>query len=122
MIEPDGAFQRPRTLVRQWRRGAGVGTTGCDMAETSRTRVRYSGRVQGVGFRMTARSIARGRSVTGWVRNEADGSVMLEAQGVACEVALLLESVRERMGMLIVSEEASEVTVIEGESSFVIRS
>lgn len=92
------------------------------MAETSRTRVRYSGRVQGVGFRITARSIARGRSVTGWVRNEADGSVMLEAQGVACEVALLLESVRERMGMLIASEEASEVTVVEGESSFVIRS
>lgn len=92
------------------------------MAVTRRTRVRYSGRVQGVGFRLTARSIARGRPVTGWVRNEADGSVMLEAQGVASEVASLLESVRERMGSLIVGEVVSEVTVVEGESSFVIRS
>ncbi|NJQ97304.1 MAG: acylphosphatase [Hydrococcus sp. CSU_1_8] len=42
---------------------------------------RYVGRVQGVGFRATARSIALGHGVTGWVRNEPDGSVYVEAEG-----------------------------------------
>lgn len=99
-----------------------MGTTGYKMALTSRKRVRYSGRVQGVGFRVTAHSLALGRSVTGWVRNESDGSVMLEVQGSAGEVASLLESVRARMGMLIAGEAASDVTVVDGESSFEIRS
>ncbi len=40
-----------------------------------------SGRVQGVGFRYTARYLARARGLTGWVRNEYDGSVTLALQG-----------------------------------------
>lgn len=71
---------------------------------------------------MTARSIARDRPVTGWVRNDSDGSVILEVQGVASDVAAMLESVRERMGMLIADESARDAAVIEGESAFVIRS
>lgn len=46
-----------------------------------RLHIRYSGRVQGVGFRMTARAIAEAANLTGWVRNEEDGSVTLELQG-----------------------------------------
>ena len=39
------------------------------------------GRVQGVFFRDTARREAQLRSLTGWVRNEADGSVSVVAEG-----------------------------------------
>lgn len=39
----------------------------------------YTGRVQGVGFRMTAQSIAHHLHVSGWVRNEPDGTVRLVA-------------------------------------------
>jgi acylphosphatase len=46
-----------------------------------REAVRFTGRVQGVGFRATARDIALSLSLSGWVRNEADGTVSLEAQG-----------------------------------------
>jgi acylphosphatase len=88
----------------------------------SRTRVHYRGRVQGVGFRVTARSIAHGHPVTGWVRNEPDGSVLLEAQGSPEEVAAMLGALRERMGQRIVSEASSDVQEVEDESSFVIRS
>ena len=38
-------------------------------------RIIYSGRVQGVGFRWTAKELARGYDVLGTVRNLPDGTV-----------------------------------------------
>lgn len=40
-----------------------------------------SGRVQGVGFRWFVRREARALDLEGWVRNEPDGSVRIEAEG-----------------------------------------
>jgi len=40
-----------------------------------------TGTVQGVGFRFTTRRLAVHLGLTGWVRNEPDGSVALCAQG-----------------------------------------
>ena len=41
----------------------------------------FSGRVQGVGFRYRACYIASSLGVTGWVRNNWDDRVEMEAQG-----------------------------------------
>lgn len=41
------------------------------------------GRVQGVFFRDTTRREAQQRDLTGWVRNEPDGSVRVVAEGKA---------------------------------------
>jgi acylphosphatase len=41
----------------------------------------FSGRVQGVGFRYTARELALEQDLTGWVRNLGDGRVELVAEG-----------------------------------------
>lgn len=46
-----------------------------------RYRVRFYGRVQGVGFRYTAYHTAQALSLTGWVENEFDGTVLCEVQG-----------------------------------------
>jgi acylphosphatase len=59
-----------------------------------RATVFYSGRVQGVGFRYTAREIACGYELTGYVRNLDDGRVELVAEGVEEEIKAFLEAVR----------------------------
>lgn len=56
-------------------------------------RVRVSGVVQGVGFRWFVREGARRLGLTGWVRNEADGSVLLEAGGAQRSVDALIVAV-----------------------------
>ena len=42
---------------------------------------RVTGRVQGVSFRWYTQQQARSLGVSGWVRNEPDGSVLLHAEG-----------------------------------------
>lgn len=44
-------------------------------------RFRVTGVVQGVGYRYFARRLARDCGVVGWVRNDPDGSVVVEASG-----------------------------------------
>jgi acylphosphatase len=46
-----------------------------------RIKVRFQGRVQGVGFRYTVISLASSYDVTGYVRNDFDGSVEFVAEG-----------------------------------------
>ena len=43
--------------------------------------IKIIGRVQGVGFRRAARDEARYLGIKGYIRNEPDGSVYLEAEG-----------------------------------------
>jgi len=43
--------------------------------------IRVSGKVQGVFFRASARDVARSLGLNGFVRNEPDGSVYIEAEG-----------------------------------------
>ena len=45
-----------------------------------RVHVFYSGRVHGVGFRLTAEETAHGVGVVGWVKNLRDGRVELLAE------------------------------------------
>lgn len=43
--------------------------------------IRVTGRVQGVYFRASAREVASNLQLRGFVRNEPDGSVYIEAEG-----------------------------------------
>ena len=51
------------------------------MSNLVRKHIVFYGSVQGVGFRWRARHAAERYRCTGWVRNEWDGSVVMEIQG-----------------------------------------
>jgi acylphosphatase len=61
----------------------------------------FSGHVQGVGFRYTAKGVARDFKVVGYVRNLSDGRVELVAEGEEAEIACLLEAIGQRMNDFI---------------------
>jgi len=66
----------------------------------------YSGRVQGVGFRITACRVATGYEVTGKIRNLPDGRVELIAEGSREELEAFREGIRGgEMNSFIKSEE-----------------
>ena len=46
-----------------------------------RQHIVFHGRVQGVGFRYTAKYLAQSLELTGWVKNLYDGSVEMEVEG-----------------------------------------
>lgn len=51
------------------------------MMSKSKVHLRIQGRVQGVFFRASAMDKARALGLTGWVRNNPDGSVEVVAEG-----------------------------------------
>jgi acylphosphatase len=57
--------------------------------------VLYSGRVQGVGFRYNARTVASGFDIVGVVRNLTDGRVELIAEGAKAELESFRQAVRD---------------------------
>lgn len=61
----------------------------------SRVRIFYSGHVQGVGFRYTAKTVATGFEITGIVRNLSDGRVELIAEGPRAELEAFRTALRE---------------------------
>jgi DNA ligase D-like protein (predicted 3'-phosphoesterase) len=84
-------------------------------------RVAVAGAVQGVGFRAATRRRARMLGVTGWVRNEADGTVAAHAEGPAAAVQELLAFLRAGpRGAAVAGVEVREVPV-EGHEHFAVR-
>ena len=74
----------------------------------SRVRVFYAGRVQGVGFRYTVKTLVTGFEVTGIIRNLSDGRVELIAEGVKEELEAFQQAVHDSgLGHLIDDEQAS---------------
>jgi acylphosphatase len=76
--------------------------------DRSRMTVCYSGRVQGVGFRYTARSVALGFEIVGTVRNLPDGRVELVAEGARTELEAFRRAMQDsEVGGLVRSEDVS---------------
>jgi len=59
-----------------------------------RTHIEVRGLVQGVGFRWYVQRKAAGLGLSGWVRNNVDGSVEIQVQGDRSLVAELIDAVK----------------------------
>ena len=97
------------------------GVNNMDMTGKIRKAARAQGRVQGVGFRFFVQTEAKKARVTGWVKNENDGSVTMEIQGTPEQLAALEERIKKGNGFAKVSQlESTEIAVVAGESQFSI--
>lgn len=80
----------------------------------------FTGRVQGVGFRYKARYVANHYGLTGYVRNEYDGSVLVEVQGTELDIQMFLQNLYQDRYIDIDNLEKREIPVIEEENAFYI--
>jgi acylphosphatase len=64
-----------------------------EFRENVRMSASFQGRVQGVGFRYTVVHLAEDYAVTGYVRNEWDGTVKLIAEGEREELKRFLSAI-----------------------------
>jgi acylphosphatase len=64
------------------------------MAPEKTVRLRITGNVQGVGYRIWATRTAAGLGLRGWVCNRLDGSVEALATGAPEQIAVLIEACR----------------------------
>ena len=82
---------------------------------------RFTGAVQGVGFRYRAQYAANGCRVTGWVKNEWDGSVLMEAQGTQRQINEMLKVIHRSPYIRIDGLEYHEIPVENHSRGFHIR-
>ena len=88
------------------------------MSSIVREHMTFEGRVQEVGFRYKMRLLAGCYGVTGWVRNEYDGSVSAELQGLPEELDLILQEIRQDRYIRIDRIVRKKISLEEAEAGF----
>jgi len=78
-----------------------AGRAQADAAAHVRKTIHFAGRVQGVGFRYTARNIALQYQVRGYVRNLADGRVELVMEGSPSEMDQVVDEIKRKMSCFV---------------------
>lgn len=81
----------------------------------------FYGRVQGVGFRYRSRYVASELGITGWVRNEWDGTVEMEAQGSREQINKMLLLINQGSYIQVEDIRRKEMPVEPEERGFHIR-
>lgn len=82
----------------------------------------FEGRVQGVGFRYSAKQVAMGFDITGWVRNLPDGRVEMHVMGQADEVDAYLAAIDDsQLGGFIRNKDVRPAPPLAGVRGFEIR-
>ena len=116
ITDSSGEYARGVWESRKLQKGQG--------SEMSRDLIRkhywFSGRVQGVGFRYRACYIASSLGVTGWVRNNWDDRVEMEAQGTREELARMVEMLY-RQSFIGIEGVEDRIIPVEVESGFYAR-
>ncbi len=88
------------------------------MEETVREHLHFHGTVQGVGFRFQAMMAAQSLGLSGWVRNEDDGTVTMELQGSRTEIDAAIEMIGNSRYIRVERLERRDIPLEEHESGF----
>ncbi len=91
------------------------------MQHKVRRRMILSGSVQGVGLRYHTRYAANMLDLTGWVENQWDGTVVLEAQGSPEAVEQLLPMIQQGSFISIDDVICTNEPLVENERGFKVR-
>lgn len=86
-----------------------------------RKRIIFTGRVQGVGFRYRAMFHARDLGLTGFVRNEWDGTVYMEVQGEEERIEKLLYLLQNERYIIIKGMDIARMALVEREKTFGVK-
>ena len=89
--------------------------------EMIRKRIVFHGRVQGVGFRYTARMYAAQLGLTGWVQNDWEGTVTMEVQGAEGYIQSLLQLLQGGRFIHISKMDTEVIPVVTSESGFGVK-
>ena len=90
------------------------------MSDRVRKRIIFYGDVQGVGFRYRVLHAANSLGITGWVRNEWDGSVSMEVQGTEADIDQMILMIQRGTYVMIRDMKVKSLP-LEKEGSFQIR-
>lgn len=111
--------------LMQWLKSAGGGGRHIPLeipagphGPVVRRRYHFSGLVQGVGFRYEAKLLAGQLGLTGWVRNKADGTVVIEAEGEADRIDAFLQAMEAVPRFDITEVRAEDLPPSGAETSF----
>lgn len=86
-----------------------------------RRKYSFKGRVQGVGFRMRCFLIANELKLSGFVRNEYNGSVSMEVQGNGMDIEHLIEKLFQQPYIEIEQVKYIQLNIKENERGFNIK-
>ena len=82
---------------------------------------KFYGQVQGVGFRFRAEKCASLCGINGWVKNNDDMSVEMEAQGFKEQIDKMIELIKKGNFIEIYKIEEKNIPLIDGEYGFIIK-
>ncbi len=91
------------------------------MTEKVRYKMIFKGRVQGVGFRYKASYVAKDFGLTGFARNEYDGSVTVEIQGQEEEIYMFVKTLARDKYICIDEVERERISLEDDERGFSIQ-
>lgn len=83
-----------------------------------RRRCRFSGLVEGVGFRYETQRIASQLGLSGWVQNQSNGSVVVEIEGPANYIEAFLMAVEAVSRFDITDIQAEDLPPTKAETAF----
>ena len=90
-------------------------------AEIAHYEIKVTGRVQGVGYRAFAAKTARAFGLKGFVKNLADGSVLVEAEGPSELLDQFVLECKKGPGWAYVNDATVVESAVQGYEDFVVR-